>query len=583
MTIQMRSKIFALLSLSVLALIMFIGAVSAATIFSDDFNDGDLVGWTVTNWSNTGTFAESTNQVNSTLERTISTSSFNTIVVKYDRRLGANWESTDNFKASWSLDGITFTTLEAANSSNDAAFVSKTFNLPSSANNNSGFRIRFECTTSAADEFCRVDNVVIEGAPISTTPLEIQSCTSNPGELRVRKISFTNNGQFGEKDKWFPFEEIKVEIQTENNGDYDVADISLEWGLYNTKSNEWVVDFDEEDEFDLDEGDRENFIVSFKLDDNLEVDLDELDDGQHYRLYVMITGTIDDKNSPNDGDKTCAFDYKEAEIIIEKDFVILDEINIQETVQCGENVQLTAEVWNIGDRDQDDVYVLVNSNELGINNKKIEIGDISAFDSEPMNLIFTIPKDAQEKTYSIKLTVYDEDNDIYENDDDKQSIFSVFLKVEGNCVVQPDVLVSASLESDAKAGEDLVIRVVLTNTGSTAKTFTLDVSGHETWAEVLEYPETILINAGDFEEAYIKFNVNKGVSGTNTFSIRVYSDSQLLATQPFSVNIEPKGFLGITGFPVLEGDAYLWGFGILNIILVVVIILVAIRIARKKK
>ncbi len=583
MTIQMRSKIFALLSLSVLALIMFIGAVSAATIFSDDFNDGDLVGWTVTNWSNTGTFAESTNQVNSTLERTISTSSFNTIVVKYDRRLGANWESTDNFKASWSLDGITFTTLEAANSSNDAAFVSKTFNLPSSANNNSGFRIRFECTTSAADEFCRVDNVVIEGAPISTTPLEIQSCTSNPGELRVRKISFTNNGQFGEKDKWFPFEEIKVEIQTENNGDYDVADISLEWGLYNTKSNEWVVDFDEEDEFDLDEGDRENFIVSFKLDDNLEVDLDELDDGQHYRLYVMITGTIDDKNSPNDGDKTCAFDYKEAEIIIEKDFVILDEINIQETVQCGENVQLTAEVWNIGDRDQDDVYVLVNSNELGINNKKIEIGDISAFDSEPMNLIFTIPKDAQEKTYSIKLTVYDEDNDIYENDDDKQSIFSVFLKVEGNCVVQPDVLISASLESDAKAGEDLVIRVVLTNTGSTAKTFTLDVSGHETWAEVLEYPETILINAGDFEEAYIKFNVNKGVSGTNTFSIRVYSDSQLLATQPFSVNIEPKGFLGITGFPVLEGDAYLWGFGILNIILVVVIILVAIRIARKKK
>ena len=583
MTIQMRSKIFALLSLSVLALIMFIGAVSAATIFSDDFNDGDLVGWTVTNWSNTGTFAESTNQVNSTLERTISTSSFNTIVVKYDRRLGANWESTDNFKASWSLDGITFTTLEAANSSNDAAFVSKTFNLPSSANNNSGFRIRFECTTSAADEFCRVDNVVIEGAPISTTPLEIQSCTSNPGELRVRKISFTNNGQFGEKDKWFPFEEIKVEIQTENNGDYDVADISLEWGLYNTKSNEWVVDFDEEDEFDLDEGDRENFIVSFKLDDNLEVDLDELDDGQHYRLYVMITGTIDDKNSPNDGDKTCAFDYKEAEIIIEKDFVILDEINIPETVQCGENVQLTAKVWNIGVRDQDDVYVLVNSNELGINNKKIEIGDISAFESEPMNLIFTIPKDAQEKTYSIKLTVYDEDNDIYENDDDKQSIFSVFLKVEGNCVVQPDVLISASLESDAKAGEDLVIRVVLTNTATAAKSFTLDISGHETWAEILESPETILISSGDFEEAYIKFNVNKGVSGTKTFSIKVYSDSQLLATQPFSVNIEPRGFLGITGFPVLEGDAYLWGFGILNIILVIIIILVAIRIARKKK
>jgi len=40
--------------------------------------------------------------------------------------------------------------------------------------------------------------------------------------------------------------------------------------------------------------------------------------------------------------------------------------------------------------------------------------------------------------------------------DEKESIFSVFLKVEGDCSVSSTALVSANLESGGKAGEEIL-------------------------------------------------------------------------------------------------------------------------------
>ena len=400
--------------------------------------------------------------------------------------------------------------------------------------------------------------------------------SGNPGDLAINIKDITVKNGFGEDEEWLLFDEIEVDIEIENEGDYDIDDISIEWGLYNPSSNEWAIEIDEVDEINLKDGDDATITLTFRIDDDLDVDLDELEG--NYRLYVKATGEVDDDENP----KTCVSDSESVSIEGESNFVILTDIQYPESISCGSDVQIIADIWNIGDKDQEDIYIILYNSELGIN-EKIEIGDIDKFEDKKLDVFLKIPSDVEEKIYFLEMRIYDEDDDIYENDfDDDPAVFSIFLNVV-DCIVQPDLLISATLESDAKAGEDLVIRVVLTNTAKTAKTFTLDISGHENWARILESPETILINGGDFEEAYIKFNVNKGISGTNTFSIRVYSDSELLATQPCSVNIEPRGFLGITGFPVLEGDAYLWGLGILNIILVVVIIIVAIRIARKKK
>jgi len=59
-------------------------------------------------------------------------------------------------------------------------------------------------------------------------------------------------------------------------------------------------------------------------------------------------------------------------------------------------VQITADVWNVGDSDQDEVKVVIFNSELGIN-EVVEIGDINDFDNEVLDAFVEIPSDVEEK------------------------------------------------------------------------------------------------------------------------------------------------------------------------------------------
>ncbi len=156
----MKSKTLSLFGLSILALMLCISLASAVTIFSDDFNDGDLNGWTITNnpsslpgtqWTAINNYAEakpgngsaSPSEGTTTLQRIISSSGYESIIVGYGRQL-EDFESSDFFNISWSIDGSTYTSLESNSTGGDSSFVSKSFNLPSSANNNANLRLKFD-------------------------------------------------------------------------------------------------------------------------------------------------------------------------------------------------------------------------------------------------------------------------------------------------------------------------------------------------------------------------------------------------------------------------------------------------------
>jgi hypothetical protein len=400
---------------------------------------------------------------------------------------------------------------------------------------------------------------------------------SNPGDLRINIKDVTVSKGFGDDEEWFLFDEIEVEIEVENKGDDDVDDISIEWGLYNVDSDEWAIDMDEKDEFNLKDGDEEKLILTCTIDDNdLDLDLNELED--NYVLFVRATGEVDDSDIYP---KTCDSDSQEIEIIIESDFVVLYDFEFQELVSCGTDVQITADVWNIGDRNQDDVYVRVYNKDLEIN-EKIEIGDIDALEDEKFVFEFQVPEDAEEKWYTFKFTVYDEDDDIYENDNEDKAEFSRSFKVEGGCVVEPQVMVTASLESGGKAGQELVIKATIINTGSKLTTYELNAIDYFDWATLISVePSTIILSAGQSKDVLIIFNVDKDVSGDELFNIEVLLEDEVIATQPVSVTIEKSGFSFITGGAISENNWYLWGIGALNIVLIIIIILVALRVARK--
>jgi len=407
-------------------------------------------------------------------------------------------------------------------------------------------------------------------------PSDITDCSALSGvsgdlDIKIKDINIMSG--FGDdEDFWYPLDEIEVEIEVENNGDEDMDDIAVEWGLYNVDKNDWIID-DEESDFNLKDGQDDTMYITFKLED-----VDDFENDDEYVLYVWANAEIDDdENTP-----ICASDYQNIEITNDDDFVILDDITYPTTATCGSEVQITADVWNVGDSDQDEVKVVIFNSELGIN-KIVEIGDINDFDNEILDTFVEIPSDVEEKTYAISLKVFDEDSDVYETDENNdESKFIIRITLEG-CSVSSPALVSANLVSGGKAGENLVVKSTIVNSGTKSATYTINAAGYAEWANSYSVDQTTFtIDVGASKEVLFTFDVNEDASGEKQFNIEVISGNEV-TTQTVQIEIEGKssGFAGITGNVFADSNKYLWGIGILNVVLIIFIIIVAVKVAKK--
>lgn len=550
----MKSKLFSLIAFSIFASVFLVGLASATVPILIESSSPN----TLTKFSNSTTFViDSTN-------------------VKADFTIPSSLIITDRYS-----HDITLTISSTETDSSSSTSVSITATLPSDVGDYFGDYSGI-LTVQAVEEGGTDTNST--NVTLSFTGLFCDY--ENPANLDVRIDSIDVKEGFGDdEDYWYPLDEVEIDVDIESP-DYDVKNIEIEFCLYDITEDKCILDEGDidisDDDFDLDENDDITTTLSFK------VDPDALYAGNNdYIIYIKATGEIDDKSSTDDGEYTCASDSDGIdEIRTDEKFVILDNVEIPEIVSCGETVELTADVWNVGDEDMDDdeIFLEIYNYELGIN-KVIEFAKgIDSMDYEGISFSFDIPEDAKEKTYTILITAYDDedmaDKHIYENREDDKAEYKIFMAIS-DCAVEPEVSVSATLESAARAGKVMEIKITLENTGSDTRTFIVAVENYGAWAELSETPDTLIINSGNSKETYAKLNVNKDASGEKTFDILIYEGTELIKTQPVSVNIEPRNFLGITGLSI-EGNEYLWGLGILNVILVIVIIIVAVRVARRK-
>ncbi len=418
----------------------------------------------------------------------------------------------------------------------------------------------------------------------------------NQGNLKVSDIDFNTESGFGDdEDYWYPFDEVKIDFNVDNKGEWDIEDIEIEACIWDEEDEKCIFDEDDmdisDDKFDLDEGDDLDVTMIF------EVDADELEEGNtEYTVYIKAVGIIDDNSAPDDvdGDKTGDSDSQEIEIVTDDEFVIINDIHFEPAspVTCGSEVQITADVWNVGDDDLDDdeVYVLVYNKALGINEEFEFSSGIDAMDSEKISFYIQIPEDFEEGTYKIEFIAYDDedmsDGDVFETSkEDEEAIYSDYLTIEGNCIFKPEATISTSLQSGGIAGEELVVKATVTNTASETRTFTTSADGYSSWSELVDVaPEVLVLDSEESEDILITLNVNKDVSGEKAFSVILTEDENVIS-QPVTVTIEKAGFNfnSITGGIISEENWYLWGIGALNIILVLIIIFVAVRLVRKKE
>ncbi len=435
-------------------------------------------------------------------------------------------------------------------------------------------------TDSATDETLPF-SVILEDA--TSSPSNVcaydDGTSENNGDLRVDIKDISVVSGFGKDEEWLPLDEVEIEIKVENKGDWDIDDISLEWGIVgNDLDDDWVLELDEIDKFKLKNGDDKTFTVSFTVNEkDLDMNLDEVV-GNDYNLLVRATGTVDDNDSPYDGDKTCASDSADVSFYEESDFVILSNLNMQDTATCAEQIQITADVFNIGTDDQDDVTVKISNKELGISETKT-FSTIDTFDSEDLDVLITLPDDAEEKTYIFTFEVYDEYNDIYVGDyDDDDSVFTKTLTIEGCTVTPSSAIVTASLTSGGKAGQPLVVTATITNSDDKSATYSVNAATYASWANSVEVaPSTLTVNAGASKQVTFTFDVKDDASGTALFDIEVLSENQLVTTQPVQLQIEKSGF---SIFAEEFSTPYLIIGAIIAVLILIAIVVLIIRLIK---
>ncbi|HRZ85694.1 MAG TPA: putative S-layer protein [Candidatus Paceibacterota bacterium] len=410
----------------------------------------------------------------------------------------------------------------------------------------------------------------------------VKSSLCNRGKVGYLNmdIELSNNGFLGGDDTiWYPTEEITAEINVESSSSDDIDDIIVTWGVYNKRTGEFLID-EEESDFDLDSRDDKLITVSFSIDPK---DLDSSDNENDYIFFTKVYS--DDLGE----DSQCEYFTENIKIPQDSDFVIVSDINIPETVQCGENLIASFRLWNIGDSDQEDISVSIFNKDIPEikNGRIITVGDLDSFDSSKESVEFEIPKNLTEGNYILEFRVFDEDNELFENDEDKQSVFLKSFKIQGSCEIPKSVLLSATLASESIAGQELTVKTTVKNTGLGDTTYVIQIpaSSYESWATLKsDTSTTVSLKSGESKDINVVLLPNKKSVGDHDFSIQaIYGNLETTSTVKLTIEKPKSIFSNINGFSLggLGDNWFIWIVAILNIVLVVLIVVIAIKIAKK--
>jgi hypothetical protein len=395
----------------------------------------------------------------------------------------------------------------------------------------------------------------------------------NNGDLTL-DVEIENLGDYGDDEEWYMFDEIEVEIEVRNNLDEKMKRVVVEWGLYNTQTGKFVID-DEESSFTLDDNERETILVSFKINPE---DFDEEDSEEDFVFLVKAYS-----EEFGEDEQCISYSNTGIEIIRDNHFVVVSDVEVPEQVSCGETITINAEVWNIGDDEEEDILLVVQVVDLDFK-KIIEVGDLDIYEDEKVSFEIEIPQDAEEGTYGLRFEVYDEDSDLFENDNDDVSIFTEIFDIEGNCKIPSSVEISADLESEATAGKEMNVKIYLENTGLEQTEYKISITDYDVWAKLNSISsDSLTINSGETEEITLILIPNKDVSGEREFKIQVLYDGEV-AEQSVKVDVSPRQGFSLTGLTIGENikeNWLIWLIALINIVLIILIIIVAIKIARR--
>ncbi len=423
--------------------------------------------------------------------------------------------------------------------------------------------------------------------------------TAGDENLKIKKVKIKNKGDGTDSDdnKWFPLDIIKVEVELENDNNYDIDDIIFELGLFKKGSDTNIIDemfWISEDDEEFEAGDIEE---SGESDDELEhtfefrINPEEVEDGKYYlKIKAYEDGNeevvcIDHSADLSDSDFGDSEYYAEIDIELEDEndgrAVVVDvyELDLPIEAPCDAEVTLDVDVWNIGDTDQEQVKINLYNEELNIDEDYVIRDDLDQGEEDKIEFSFIIPKDAEEKQYTLEFRTYYDYDDKKDRYKEASETFDAYLKVKGNCVIElPEPQITAELDSEtpeAIAGKQVIIKATIKNTGEEATTYLISIFGHSSWSSLSAIdPQTLTLDAGESKDVSIYLDVDDDAEGDKEFTIKATYGEQI-TEQRIELSVG-KG-VSLTGAAVgehIKENWFIYVIVVINIILIIAIIAV---------
>src|SRR3989338_6066288 len=227
------------------------------------------------------------------------------------------------------------------------------------------------------------------------------------GNLSISNIDWTNDGQ-GDDNSWELLDEIEVEVEVANNNDRDDVDVIIELGLFDSSGKNVADDLiflensdgdSEEIEININDDDEETVTWNFKV----PADFDKGNYKLAIKAYDDDNGESRDcRDSSSDLDNNFFQSINIEETSDEGRFVIVDSIEMDSQVTCGQTVTGQFTVFNVGEEDQDRVNIIIRNSKLGISESREITSDLDRGDDETLDFSITVPANAVNGNYVLE-------------------------------------------------------------------------------------------------------------------------------------------------------------------------------------
>lgn len=404
--------------------------------------------------------------------------------------------------------------------------------------------------------------------------VKCQDNANNEGASETRDFNITGGTQYCEAGE--QGDGLAITLESPDSGDtlYAGENVSVKVTVENTYTDDLDIIVKVE-LYDIDEDDS---IVTSKY----ETTINE-DDEKTYTLYLKIPTTVDvdddyviNAKVYEDGneDEQCKEDGVDVYLEQKAHSIVINTFSLsQSLVQCGQTFNANLKIENDGSNDED-VRVAVKNSDLKIDFSKDF--NLNSGDDYSETLNFSVPGNVSEKSYSIVLTVY------YNDYEDTVSETET-LEVKGNCFIETkDVSFLTQQLSEAFNGQEFAIKVIVTNTGNVATTYTINASDYGSWATLSRIdPTSLSLDAGTSGYSYIYLMPLENATGMSTFKVKV-SFGSVTREQAITVNVRrqttPASWFDQAMFELKRN----WQYILTDVVLIAAVVVLAILLIRQK-